>query len=86
MNRVIILLICLMLISTQVFAYTPRQVEQMDSFISFAEFIGLPLSWYPQEVLTYMDFKEQVVLYKQSVLFSSMLQASGSERRAFVWD
>jgi hypothetical protein len=73
MNKVIILLICLMLLSTQVFAYTPRQVEQVDSFISFAEFIGLPKSWYPQEVLTYMDFKEQVVLYKQSILRNYLL-------------
>jgi hypothetical protein len=62
-----------MFLFTNVFAYTPRQVEQMDSFISFAEFIGLPMSWYPQEVLIYMDFKEQVVLYKQSVLRNYLL-------------
>lgn len=65
--------IILLLFTSLGFAYTPRQVEQMDSFISFAEFIGLPKSWYPQEVLAYMDFKEQVVLYKQSVLRNYLL-------------
>lgn len=73
MNKIIILLICLMFLFTNVFAYTPKQVEQMDSFISFAEFIGLPKSWYPQEVLIYMDFKEQAVLYKQSILRNYLL-------------
>ncbi len=65
--------IILLLFTSLGFAYTPRQVEQIDSFISFAEFIGLPKSWYPQEVLTYMDFKEQVVLYKQSILRNYLL-------------
>lgn len=65
--------IILFLFTSLGFAYTPRQVEQIDSFISFAEFIGLPKSWYPQEVLTYMDFKEQVVLYKKSVLRNYLL-------------
>lgn len=72
-KRLFIVLLVLFLFCSQVFAYTPKQVEQMDSFISFAEFIGLPMSWYPQEVLIYMDFKEQAVLYKQSILRNYLL-------------
>ena len=72
MKKLFFLIILVLMISS-VFAYSEKQTNTMDSFILFADKIDLPKDLYPQEVLNYIEIKEQQSLEKQNILRNYLL-------------